>query len=285
MMKTRLLSYRSVTWILIALLVLIPALMFTIHARSADPAPDILGQVNFAQKLDGQIPLDAVFRDSNGQSVQLGRYLGTRPAILVLGYFNCPNLCDLVRQGLLTSIQSLQFDAGKDFDVIAVSIDPAETPSLASSERTAYLASYGRADTADGFHFLTGSQQSIDRLADAIGFQYAYDPQTKQFAHPSGIVLVTPQGKISRYFYGINFPVEDLRLGLVEASANRIGDMIDQVLLRCYHYDPATGKYSLLIVNAVAWAGIATVLALTAFVGLALRHERRDRQPGPGGKL
>jgi len=225
--------------------------------------------------MDAQIPLDLTFRSAADQPVRIGDYFAARPVILVIGYYNCPNLCDMVRQGLVDSLRTLSFDAGKDFNVVAVSIDPAETPKNSTDAENQFIVSYGRDRSEKGIDFLTGSQDSIKQLAQAVGFEYAYDDSIKQFAHPSGIIVLTPQGRISRYFYGIQFAPNDLRLGLVEASANKIGTVVDQVLLRCYHYDPSTGKYNLIILDALQWAGLATVVALAFFI---YRLYRRDGQ-------
>jgi len=259
------------------LLIVVALVLLTLfsHTGRAYSQSDILGQVNFVPKMDAQIPLDLTFRSAADQPVRIGDYFAARPVILVIGYYNCPNLCDMVRQGLVDSLRTLSFDAGKDFNVVAVSIDPAETPKNSTDAENQFIVSYGRDRSEKGIDFLTGSQDSIKQLAQAVGFEYAYDDSIKQFAHPSGIIVLTPQGRISRYFYGIQFAPNDLRLGLVEASANKIGTVVDQVLLRCYHYDPSTGKYNLIILDALQWAGLATVVALAFFI---YRLYRRDGQ-------
>ncbi len=259
------------------LLIVVALALLTLfsHTGRAYGQSDILGQVNFVQKMDAQIPLDLTFRSAADQPVRIGDYFAARPVILVIGYYNCPNLCDMVRQGLVDSLRTLSFDAGKDFNVVAVSIDPPETPKNSTDAENQFIVSYGRDRSEKGIDFLTGSQDSIKQLAQAVGFEYAYDDSIKQFAHPSGIIVLTPQGRISRYFYGIQFAPNDLRLGLVEASANKIGTVVDQVLLRCYHYDPSTGKYNLIILDALQWAGLATVVALAFFI---YRLYRRDGQ-------
>ncbi len=256
-------------------LVVVVVLMTASPSRSQDLPPDPLAKVAFNQRLNQQVPLDIPFYDSTGQRVQIGDYFGIRPAILVLGYFNCPNLCDTVRQGLLQTMENLPFRAGKDFDVIALSIDPKETPPLAASEKIEYVKNYGHPEAASGIHFLTGKKAAIEQVAGAIGFQYFYDPSVQQFAHPAGIVLLTPQGKVSRYFYGVEFSPQDVRLGLVEASSNQIGTLTDQILLRCFCYDPATGKYTLLIMNIVDGVALLSFGALAAFIVTMLRRERR----------
>jgi len=260
-----------------ALTVILFIMLVSHYPAYAQSSTDILDQVGFVQKLNAQIPLDLTFRNAADQPVQIGDYFGAWPVILVIGYFNCPNLCDMVRQGLLDSLRTLSFNAGKDFNVVAVSIDPAETPKIAAEAQRQYIASYRRSGAEQGITFLTGPQNSISKLAQAVGFEYAYDDSIKQFAHPAGIVVLTPQGKISRYFYGIQFAANDLRLGLVEASANKIGTVVDQLLLRCYHYDPTTGKYSLIILNALEWAGLAMVIALAFFVYRLYRQDNPQK--------
>lgn len=245
-------------------------------ARAHDGTPDdLLNQVGFEQRLDVQVPLDLSFRDEVGKAVHLGDYFGTRPVILTLNYFECPNLCTLVLSGLGAGLRSVSLHMGQAFDVVSVSIDPREQPDLAAAKKATYLARYGRPGDEAGWHFLTGEQGSITQLARAVGFRYAYDARQDQFAHPAGIVILTPQGKIARYFYGIEFAPRDLRLGLVEASAGKIGTPIDQVLLRCYHYDPAMGAYTLAIENAVRLASVATVLLVGVTLFALFRRERR----------
>ncbi len=267
------------SWILIlpAVCVALLILLMATPSRSPDAAPDPLTKVAFNQRLNQQVPLDIPFHDSTGKTVQLGDYLGTRPAILTLGYFNCPNLCDSVRQGLLQTMQQLPFKVSKDYDVIAMSIDPAEKPPLAASEKIEFVKNFDYPDAVGGVHFLTGDKSSIDQVASAIGFQYYYDASVRQFAHPAGIVLLTAQGKVSRYFYGVEFSPQDVRLGLVEASSNRIGTLTDQFLLRCFCYDPATGKYTFLIMNVVDGVAILLFGLLATFVVLMLRRERRQK--------
>jgi len=243
-------------------------------------APDDLFQrAGLDQNLGAQVPLDARFRDSAGSTVRLGDLLGGRPAILVLGYYECPNLCGLVWQGLQESLQSLKLQVGQDFDVVAVSIDPAEGPELAAAKRKAVLKAYGRPDSTAGWHFLTGEESQIRSVADAAGFRYVYDPEIDQYAHASGLVVITPDGQVSRYLYGVRFPERDLRLSLVESSGGRIGSPVDQLLLLCYHYDPATGQYGLLITNLLRLGGAATVAGLLGFVLVSRRRDRRAEAP------
>lgn len=242
--------------------------------QAQGPLPqDLIRQVSFEQKLNEQIPLDLSFVDSTGQAVRLGDYLGQKPVILSLGYYECPMLCSLVRNGLFESLQTLDFTVGEEFNLVVVSIDPAETPEIAEMKRQASLVEYGRSRAGDGWHFLVGQEEAIRSLAGAIGFHYAYDPKLDQYAHPSGIIILTPEGKIARYFYGIDYPARDLRLGLVEAANNQIGSPIDQLLLLCYHYDPVSGKYSLLIMNIIRLAGFLTVAVLGGFVYMLFRRD------------
>ncbi len=237
---------------------------------------DVIRQVHFDQKLDAQLPLDAAFRDERGRTVQLGTYFGKRPVIVALVYYDCPMLCNMILNGLVKSLRIVQFDAGTDFDVVVISFDARETPELATAKKEVYMQQYGRgAGPAAGWHFLTGSEQSIARVTQTAGFTFIWDEATQQFAHPSGVLVLTREGKLSRYFYGIEYAPRDLRLGLVEASAGRIGSLSDQVLLYCYHYDPTTGKYGFVIISIVRVLGTGTALALGAFMFVMFRRERR----------
>jgi protein SCO1/2 len=244
--------------------------------KAAGEQVPILKDAGVDQHLDGQLPLDTPFLDEQGRDVLLGDFFGKRPVILVLAYYNCPMLCSLVLNGSVSALQTLSFDAGKDFEFVVVSFDPSDTPSLAQSKKAGYLPRYGRPRTEAGFHFLTGREASIARLTSAVGFKYAYDPAIRQFAHPALVTVLTPTGRISRYVYGIDFPPFDLRLALVEAANGRIGTAVDQALLYCYHYDPTSGRYGIAILNVVRFAGIATLLGLGAFMWTALRRERRQ---------
>jgi protein SCO1/2 len=235
--------------------------------------PDLLKDVGIDQKLDQSIPLDLAFRDEHGNPVQLGQYFGEKPVILSLVYYNCPMLCTQVLNGLESSLKLIPMDIGKQFNVVTVSVDPTERSVLAEAKQALYSGLYGRPGAAEGWHFLTGDEQQIKRLANAVGFRYAYDPASKQFAHASAIMVLTPKGKISRYFYGIQYPSRDLRLGLVEASEGKIGTPVDQVLLFCYHYDASTGKYGLLISRLIQAAAAATVLAIAGLVLVLYRKE------------
>lgn len=247
------------------------------HVRADDPTsrPPQLRGVGFDQHLGEQVPLDAEFVDESGKSVRLGDYFHGKPVILVMAYYRCPMLCTLVLNGLVQGMIDMSFNAGKEFEVITVSFDPHETPDLAAAKKQTYLSRYRRPGAADGWHFLTGKETSIRRLAQSIGFRYVYDPATDQFAHAAGLVILTPEGKIARYFYDISFPARDLRLGLVEASAHKIGSRVDEVLLFCFHYDPATGKYGVAVMNFVRLGGLMTFVALVTFIGLQFRRERK----------
>jgi protein SCO1/2 len=231
--------------------------------------PTALRDVRIEQKLDHQLPLDLVFRDESGQSVKLGQYFGHKPVVLAFVYYDCPMLCTQVLNGMVTSFRVLPFQIGKEFDVVTVSFDPRETNTLATTKKQVYLnylPERMRAGANSGWHFLTADQDSITKLTEAAGFHYRYDEATKQFAHASGIMLTTPQGKLSRYFYGIEYPARDLRLGLIESSENKIGSPVDQLLLYCYHYDPATGKYGAAVMKIMRIAGVATLLAIIAMI-------------------
>jgi len=242
--------------------------------QSVGVRPELLKQVGIDQKLNQSIPLDLTFRDEDGRTVALGQFFGQKPVVLTLVYYNCPMLCTQVLNGVESSLKELSTDIGNQYDVVTVSIDPTESHVLAKTKKEVYVGMYGRPGAAQGWHFLTGDEPQIKQLADAVGFRYAYDPDTKQFAHASAIMLLTPEGKISRYFYGIQYPTRDLRLGLVEASEGKIGSPVDQVLLFCYHYDPATGKYGLLISHVIKAAGALTVLILGVGMLILFRGER-----------
>ena len=241
--------------------------------QSVGVRPELLKQVGIDQKLNQTIPLNLAFRDENGNTVELGQYFGKKPMVLTLVYYNCPMLCTQVLNGVESGLKELPTDIGKQFDVVTVSIDPTESHVLAKVKKEMYVGMYGRPGAAEGWHFLTGDEAQIKQLADALGFRYAYDPDTKQFAHASAIMLLTPEGKISRYFYGIQYPSRDLRLGLVEASEGKIGTPVDQVLLFCYHYDPKTGKYGLLISRVIQAGGVLTVLILGIAMVILFRGE------------
>lgn len=248
----------------------------------ANVRPPGLKNVGIEQRLDEQIPPDLTFRDETGKSVQLGDYFGKKPIILNLVYYQCPMLCGEVLSGLESALRVLKFDVGKEFDVLTVSFDPKETPEMAAAKKAEYLKRYGRPGADQGWHFLTGPASSIDVLTKAAGFQYQYDPKTGQFAHSTAIMVLTPEGKISQYYYGVEFAPKDLRLGLIQASDSKIGTVVDQVLLYCYHYNPDTGKYGAVISRVLQLAGGATVLILGTFLIVMFRMGPRSNNPGTG---
>jgi protein SCO1 len=242
--------------------------------NAAAERPGLLSKIRVDQQLNAQVPLDLPFVDESGRAVTLGDYFGERPVILALVYYECPMLCTQVLNGLVTALGVMNFEPGREFEVVAVSFNHREGPGLASQKKAAYLERYGRPHTAGGWHFLTGSEASIARLADAVGFRYEYDDAIKQYAHGAAIEVLTPKGVISKYFYGIEYSARDIRLGLIEAAEERIGTAIDDILLFCYHYDPSTGRYGAAVLRLVRVGGIATVLAFLAFLTMALRRER-----------
>lgn len=245
-----------------------------IMSPPANTRPPQLENVGIDQHLDAQVPPDLAFRDETGKSVTLGDYFGRKPMILNLVYYNCTMLCGQELAGLASAMRLIKFDVGDQFDVITVSFDPHDTSEMATAKKKDYVGRYGRANAAAGWHFLTGAPDSINALAKAVGFQYQYDPQSNQFAHATAILVLTPRGHISRYFYGVEFAPKDLRMGLVEASQGRIGNVVDQVLLYCYHYNPATGKYGAMVTNILRLAAAATILILGAFLFILWRLER-----------
>ena len=238
--------------------------------------PGLLSKIGIDQRLHQKVPLDLEFVDETGRTVKLGDYMGKRPVLLALVYYECPMLCTQVLNGVTGALKVLNFDVGKEFDVVAVSINPREGPGLAASKKQAYVERYGRPQTADGWHFLTGREENIRALATAVGFRYEYDEEIKQYAHGAGIELLTPKGVIARYFYGIEYSPRDLRFGIIEASEERIGSPIDSVLLACYHYDPATGKYGAAAIKMVRIGAVATMIAFAVFLFVSLRRERAE---------
>ena len=238
----------------------------------ANVRPPGLKNVGIEQHLDEQIPPDLTFRDDTGKTVRIGEYFGQRPMILNLVYYNCPMLCSEVMSGLESALRVLKFDVGKDFDVLTVSFDPKETPEIAAKSKAEYLKRYKRPGAENGWHFLTGTQESIEALTKAAGFQYQYDPKTGQFAHTTAIMILTPQGKIAQYYFGVEYAPKDLRLGLVQASSGKIGTVVDEVLLYCYHYDPATGKYGAIISRILQLSAAATILILGGLLLILFRR-------------
>ena len=240
----------------------------------ASTPPPMLRNVGIEQNLNAQLPLDLIFADEAGQPVALREYFSGKPVVLAFVYYECPMLCTQILNGLLESVRVLKFDMGKEYEIVTVSFDPGEKPKLAAEKKKVYLQQYDRAGAELGWHFLTGDSTSIKALTQAAGFHYRYDPATDQFAHASGILVMTPPGKISKYFYGVEYSPRDLRLALVEAAENKIGSAVDQLLLYCFHYDPLTGKYSFVVINALRVAGVATVASLATFMLIMFRRDR-----------
>lgn len=265
-------------WILASLLVLslIPSCP-GLAANEYQKQQAALREARIDPKLGAEIPLELEFKDSHGKTVRLADYFNGKPVLLTPVYYSCPMLCSLVLNGLVKALRVLSFTPGQEFEIVTFSINPEETTELAAVKRENYLKDYGRPEASSGWHFLTGREADIKRLTDAIGFHYYYDEKSGEYAHAASLVLVTPEGRISHYFYGIEIAPRDLRLGLVEAAAERIGNFVDQVFLLCYHYDPATGKYGFAIMNALRVAGVLTVLALALFIGGSLRSEKREK--------
>jgi protein SCO1 len=241
--------------------------------------PPGLQHVGIQQNLNEQIPGDLAFTDESGHAVKLGDYFGKKPMILNLVYFTCPMLCGEELNGLESALRILKFDVGKEFDVITVSFDPKDTPDAASKKKAEILKRYKRSGAEQGWHFLVGNQGAIDKIAKAAGFEYEYDTKTQQFAHSTAIMVLTPQGKIAQYYYGIDYPPKDLRLAIVDASQEKIGTLVDELLLYCYHYDPEKGKYSATIMRILRLAGVATLLCLGTLFIFLFRHGP-DHRPG-----
>jgi protein SCO1/2 len=236
--------------------------------------------IGLDQRLDSQLPLDLAFSDESGKPVHLRDYFGKKPVILSLAYYDCPMLCTLVINGLIRTLRTLSFSAGNEFTVLTVSFNPTDTAKMAAMKKQTSLQSYSREGAEDGWHFLTGDEATIQRLTEAIGFRYRYDTERKEYAHASGIMVLTPDGRISRYFYGVEYAPRDVRFGLIEAAGGKIGSPVDQLLLLCYHYDPVTGKYGVLITRSLRLAGAATVLGIGGFIVLSLRRDRRQKVVG-----
>ena len=248
------------------------------YSKPASENP--FANIGLDQLLNQQLPLTLSFRDETGKTVQLGVYFGEKPVILSFAYYDCPMLCTLVINGLIRTLRTLSFSAGTEFNIVTVSFNPKDTPPMAAIKRQTSLQSYSRKGAENGWHFLTGDEKTIQQLTQAVGFRYAYDENTQQYQHPSGIMILTPDGKLSRYFYGIEYAPRDVRLGLIEASAGKIGSPVDQVLLLCFHYDPTTGKYGLIITRALQLGGLATMLALGVFMLISSRRDRRNKITG-----
>ena len=246
--------------------------------------PQALREIGFDQYIDQRVPLDTTFRDEAGATVRLGDYFGNKPVVLVFAYYDCPMLCTQVINGLSSALGVMSLNPGRDFEIVTVSFNPRDTTASAAAKKASYLERYRRPGAAAGWHFLSGDQANIDRLTRAAGFRYAWDAATKQYAHPSGVIVLTPDGRLSKYLFGIEYGPRDLRLGIVEASAGRIGTPVDSLLLYCYHYDPMTGRYGLAIMRVIRMAGAATVLAIGAFIVVMVRREQKTgaRTSNPG---
>lgn len=258
-------------------------MMGGILSPPASQRPPGLQFVGIEQHLNAEVPGDLEFRDELGNPVKFGDYFGHgRPVILNLGYYQCPMLCSELLEGLVGSMKPLTLQLGQDFDVVTVSFDPRETTDMAAAKKRDIMKRYGRANAANGWHFLTGNADQIKILTDAVGFQYQFDPKTGQYAHATAIVLLTPDRHIAEYFYGVDFSPRDLRLGLVQASQGKIGNLTDAVLLYCYHYDPRAGKYGAVISNVLKVTGIATILILGTFVFVMYRADRSAAHRGLG---
>jgi protein SCO1 len=241
--------------------------------------PQPLREIGFDQNIDQKLPLDAQFRDEDGRTVSLGSFYGSKPVVLGFVYYTCPMLCTQVLNAMTATISMLSLDAGKDFELVLVSFDPRETPAQAAAKKAEYLHRYQRAGAAAGWHFLTGDEAEIKRVTSAAGFRYAWDEQTQQFAHPTGIIITTPDGRLARYLFGIEYGPRDVKLALVDASEGKVGTFADQLLLYCYHYDPMTGRYGIYVMRTLRVAGVATVLAIGTFIVVMVRREKSQQNP------
>ena len=245
----------------------------------AQSMPQPLREIGFDQNIDQQLPLDAQFRDEDGKTVALGSFYGSKPVVLAFVYYACPMLCTQVLNAMTATISTLSLDAGKDFELVLVSFDPRETPAQAAAKKAEYLHRYKRAGADAGWHFLTGDQSEITRVTKAAGFRYTWDEQTQQFAHPTGIVITTPDGRLARYLFGLEYGPRDVKLALVEASEGKVGSVVDSLLLFCYHYDPMTGRYGVYVMRTLRVAGVATVLLIGTFIVVMVRREKSQQNP------
>jgi protein SCO1/2 len=243
------------------------------HGASANIAPPQLKDVTFKQKLNDMLPLDTMFKDERGRPVALRQYFGQRPVVFAFVYYSCPMLCTQVMNGISSALKVMPFEAGKDFDVVLVSFDPRDTPAVAAEKKRAHLQYWSTENTAGAWHFLTGDEAAIRRVTSAAGFNYRWDEASQQFAHVSGVLVVTPDGRLSRYFYGIEYSPKDLRLALVESGQGHVGSAIDELLLYCYHYDPESGRYGVIVMNLIRLGGVLTMLAMGSFILLMRRRD------------
>jgi protein SCO1/2 len=265
-----------------ALVLATASLAFASGSTAPDVRPTALRDVGFDQRIGETVPLEARFRDEAGRSVALGDYFGRKPVVMVLAYYECPMLCTLSLNGLASALKVLTFDAGREFEVVTVSFEPKETPELAAAKKAAYLKGYGRPGAESGWHFLTGEAGSVAALTRAVGFRYAWDEETRQYAHPAGVLVLTPEGRIARYLFGVEYSPRDLRFALVEASAGRLGSVVDDVVLFCYRYDPTRGRYGAAVMRLTRVAGALTLAALGAFLFGSLRRDRAVARSGGG---
>jgi len=244
-------------------------------------SPDAVAikEVQFHQRLDNQVDVNAKFTNSDGEETTIAECMDGKPTVFVLAYYRCPRLCNMVLNGVAKVLQAIDFEAGKDFNVVVVSFDATDTVEIAADKKNSVVHAFNREGDPTGWNFLIGEEETVKAAAESVGFQYVYDKKSGEYAHASGIVLLTPEGRVSRYFYGIDYPTRDVRLGLVEASQGQIGSPVDELLLLCLHYDPTNGKYGLAILNLVRAGGLLTIAAMVGFIGLSIRKDRHTPQP------
>lgn len=245
----------------------------------ASVMPAALREIGFDQLIDHQLPLDARFTDDEGREIALGSLYGKRPVLLSFVYFTCPLLCTQVLNAMTATVSNLPLEAGKDFDLVVISIDPKDTPAVAAAKKAEFVHRYKDPTASSGWHFLTGTEPEIRRVAAAAGFKYSWDEQTQQYAHPTGIIVSTPDGRLARYLFGLEFGPRDLKLALVDASEGKVGTLADQLLLYCYHYDPMTGRYGIYVMRVLRIAGVLTVFSIATFILVMLRKERSSQIP------